>query len=361
MEWQKLTTSGSNAHLEALHLLGATSSTELVSNPEYTPNAQDLYLSTLPFGSIPYSEYNNTAWKAHPDNTNFEGDPWISEDRFVQQLNGNFYHKKFDISGAIDPDLNPTYIPTPGTGPIGGPGVSIPYPTEFTIPQFTTGKYIYAETSDPGEWRYSIVSPYIDLTDYTTKKLVFYFYMYGSNCGTTSVLYSPSNSSLENAQELLLSFWNGTAWSTNQLELKAGDDYGTMQGTSEEDWFRAEVDLTYSEVSAGGITISWPEVTQGYLWIKYISGDGQGDGQTYVSTEADFAIMNIKLELDGYVVPPLVPSEGNYETTLKAFSEVIKFHGLPTEDPEIEGALYKDIAFINEPKTYVLVSTGSAG
>ena len=50
---------------------------------------------------------------------------------------------------------------------------------------------------------------------------------------------------------------------------------------------------------------------------------------------------------------------GNGEAaTLKVLGSIIKFHGLPTSDPHVVGALYKDPSTITGVQSLILISNG---
>ena len=185
MEWQKLTTSGSNAHLKALHLLGATSSVSVVSNSVYYPDEQFFRLHNFE-GS---EGFENTSWKGNNANSNASGGSWISSNRTIDAVE----HRGFDVSG-----YSPNSDPQSNTGPASGitpTFVDLNSPT-LAVTQTPNTLYLYTETSDSGENTYSITSPLINLTDYSNTKLVFYFYLFGQNVGNFKVFTSTSNSSL---------------------------------------------------------------------------------------------------------------------------------------------------------------------
>ena len=173
MEWQKLTTSGSNAHLEALHLLGATSSVAEVSNSVYYPDDEYFRLHDFEF---PNSIGANDYWKDNNANSNASGNPWISTDRTVDGV----IHRGFDVSY-----LSPNGDPQNNTGPFMGINPSTEELSQNAIEQETGAMYLYTETSNlsPGsnENIYSITSPLINLNNYLDTKLVFYFYLFGKN------------------------------------------------------------------------------------------------------------------------------------------------------------------------------------
>ena len=357
MEWQKLTTSGSNAHLEALHLLGATSSVAEVSNSVYYPDEQ--YFRLHNFGGP--EGFENTSWTTNNINSNASGGSWIST---VRTING-VTHRRFDVSG-----YNPSgYNLQNNTGPASGitptfaelnTGLAS---TGYAIDQTPDTLYLYTETSDGGENTYSITSPLINLTDYSNTKLVFYFYLFGQNAGNFKVFTSTSNSSLlpstDNAIQqdirpvMLNEQFNLYFISDPVSQVGYQGDNIPNQNThtdNSSEWYRAEADLT--------------SFTEGYIWIVYESG-GPGVIQQFNPDQADFAISNVflansnntTLDSDSYTVPETEEID-NYELSLKVLGDVIKLYGLPESDPEEEGQLYQDPDFIDANQGFILISNG---
>lgn len=353
MEWQKLTTSGSNAHLEALHLLGATSSVSVVSNSVYYPDEQFFRLHNFE-GSNVLDE--NTFWKSNNANSNASGGSWISTNRTVNGVE----HKRFDVSGYSqngDPESN--------TGPASGitptfaelnTGLAV---TGYAIDQTPNTLYLYTETSDEGENIYSITSPLINLTDYSNTKLVFYFYLFGQNAGNFKVFTSTSNLSLvpsvddaiqQNIRPVMLNEQFDLYFISDpvsQVGYQGAQIVGQTHTNNSSPWYRAEVDLT--------------SFTEGYVWIVYESGGPNGA----ILDQADFAISNVflanpdntMLDSDSYLIPETEEID-NYELSLKVLGDAIKLYGLPEEDPHEEGQLYQDPDFINENQGFILISNG---
>ena len=350
MEWQKLTTSGSNAHLEALHLLGATSTVAEVSNSVYYPD--DQYFRLHNFEGSNGNE--NTFWKVNNANSNASGLSWTSTNRTVNGVD----HKRFDVSGYGengDPESN--------TGPESGitptflelnPGLS---GQGNAIDQTSDTLYLYTETSDSDENTYSITSPLINLTDYSDTKLVFYFYLFGANCGNfkvftstnpLSLLSNEDNAIQQNIRPVMLNdqFGSNIYYLSDPVSQVGYDgdleSIGQTHTNNSSPWYRAEVDLT--------------SFTEGYVWIVYESG-GNALDQLSTPFQADFAISNVFLDFGSYIVPE-TEEINNYELSLKVLGDAIKLYGLPEEDPHEEGQLYQDPDFINANQGYILISNG---
>ena len=127
---------------------------------------------------------------------------------------------------------------------------------------------------------------------------------------------------------------------------------GQIHTRDDDPFYRVEVDLTNDS--------GQNEFNTGYIWIQYTTGNLTGNGDN----RGDFALGNVYLELAGYEIDQFIETEGeitSHETTFEVLDNAINFYGLPTEDPGEEGALYKDPEFSDSSKTYVLISTGSAG
>ena len=348
MEWQKLTTSGSNAHLEALHLLGATSTVAEVSNSVYYPDEQYFRLHNFE-GSNALD--GNSFWKSNNANSNASGNPWISTNRTIDGVT----HKKFDVSG-----YNPEgYNLQSNTGPASGINPTFAElntglaSTGYAIDQTPDTLYLYTETSDSGENTYSITSPLINLTDYSNPKLVFYFYLFGQNAGNFKVFTSTSHLSIlpsvatqQNISPVMLNeqfnlYFISDPVSQVGYQISNVPNQNTHTDNSSP-WYRAEVDLT--------------SFTEGYIWIVYESG-GPNVIQQYHPDQADFAISNVFLDLGSYIVPETELID-NYELSLKVLGDAIKLYGLPEEDPHEEGQLYQDPDFINANQGFILISNG---
>lgn len=340
MEWQKLITSGSNTHLEALHLLGATSSVAVVSNSVYYPD--DEYFRLYDFEGP--EGFENTFWKDNNANSNASGNPWISTDRTVDSVE----HRGFDVSGHNLYGYNPQN----NTGPLFGINPTPTLLNQLSINQDNNALYLYTETSDYGEKTYSITSPLINLTDYSNTKLVFYFYLFGQNAGNFKVFTSTSNLSIlpsvatqqdiSYAVDTELGFY---VLSDPVSQVGYQGDNLPNQNTHTDNsspWYRAEVDLT--------------SFTEGYVWIVYESG-GPLVIQQFYPDQADFAISNVFLDLGSYIVPETEEID-NYELSLKVLGDAIKLYGLPEEDPHEEGQLYQDPDFLEFNQGYILISNG---
>lgn len=356
MEWQKLTTSGSNTHLEALHLLGATSTVSVVSNSVYYPDDQFFRLHNFE-GSNELDE--NTFWKGNNANSNASGGSWISIDRTVNGVE----HKRFDVSG-----YSQNGNPQSNTGPESGitptflelnPGLS---GTGNAIDQTPNTLYLYTETSDVGENTYSITSPLINLTDYSNTKLVFYFYLFGQNVGNFKVFTSTSPFSLlpnqdnaiqQNISPAILNEEFGIFFISDpvsQVGYQGAQLPGQTHTDNSSEWYRAEVNLT--------------SFTEGYVWIVYEAGGPNGVSTSDLD-QADFAISNVflanpnntTLDSDSYLIPETEEID-NYELSLKVLGDAIKIYGLPEEDPHEEGQLYQDPDFINANQGFILISNG---
>ena len=338
MEWQKLTTSGSNAHLEALHLLGATFTVAEVSNSAYLPDDQAFRLHNF-IG-------DNDSWKDNNANSNASEDPWIST--HFRTVDG-VPHKGFDVSG-----FSQYGNPQIDTGPASGinPSISQLTSAPLTINQTANTLYLYTETSDSDENTYSITSPLINLTDYPNTKLAFYFYLNGANCGNIKVFTSTSNLSIDPsvATQQNISHAEPTGFGFAVLSApvsQVGPE--EIHNNNSSKWHRAEVDLT--------------SFTEGYVWIVYESGNPSIAGAVssgnfdFLGGLADFAISNVFLDFGSYIVPETEEID-NYELSLKVLGDAIKLYGLPEEDPHEEGQLYQDPDFINANQGYILISNG---
>jgi hypothetical protein len=339
MEWQKLTTSGSNAHLGALHISGATSTVAEVSNSVYFPDDQYFRLHDFTGG-------NNESWKFNNINSNVLGGIWRSSDGPVDGVE----HKRFDVSGQ-----NLSWNPQSNTGPASGitpSSVDLISPS-LAVSQTPNTLYLYTETSYAGEHTYSIVSPLINLTDYSNAKLAFYFYLFGANCGNFKVFTSTSNSSISSSvatqQDISYAYDTGLGFfdlsdPVSQVGYQGDQGSGQTHNDNSSKWYRAEVDL-----------ISF---TEGYVWIVYESG-GSNQQQFLYQSQADFAISNVflDLDLDNYLIPETEEID-NYELSLKVLGTAIDIYGLPESDPEEEGQLYQDPNFLTSTNGFILISNG---
>jgi hypothetical protein len=261
---------------------------------------------------------------------------------------------------------------TPGTGPDHGitPSTASGDQGEgyYNVAQSYGTKYLYAETSDPGEKIYSITSPYIDLTDYSTKKLVFYFHLHGPNSGFFNVKTSTSATAItqDPSKQIKFSNWPGTAgnlpsgniaanyWSggsANPASYAYTVGPSEVQESPEAPFNRAEVDLS--------------TFTSGYIWIMYTSGWPGSVGQFLDPDKSDFAIGNLYLDLGGYSQPeqfafaaetPTLEVKGTNFLNQNNYS--VRFVNLPQSDPEVLGALYKDPSNLTGIRSQVRISNG---
>jgi len=248
---------------------------------------------------------------------------------------------------------------TTGTGPNHG---VIPYQNTSTVSTQTTGqKYLYAETSDPGEHTYSITSPFIDLQYYIHKKLIFFFHLHGNNCGEFKVYTSADNLNILNGLKAMTysnwpgangafpnsvevdNHWSGGSLNTSDVTFKVGPGEVQEEGTSP--FNRVEVDLS--------------SFTSGYIWIVYESGNpgiDLGDSPED-APKADFAIGNLFLDLDGYT-QPIQFAEVAETPTLEVKFDHVRFVNLPVLDPGVLGALYKDPSNLTGIRSQVRISNG---
>jgi len=341
--WKKIIFDGSQAELRTLRLSG-TDETVSIFNPEFTYPSQDFWLRD--FSS------DNNAWKTNPANLNAGLTPWLSQDRNVEVESADaFPHKHFDISGQ-SPETSGVMDST--TGPnhgINNTGQT-PNQTGMTLPQTTDTNFLYTETSDSGNFTYSITSPLLDLTLWTTKKLVFYFYMFGSNCGNFKVYTSTSNDHITGPPREFKYTANGTG-------LEFGDTLagpvtelaGQQQTDNSSNWHRAEVNLASTTTPPTQAN----DLQGGYIWIVYESGDDDPTSNPN-SIKADFAIGSLFLETSGYSGPITVDV---LKPSLSVVSNAIKFYGLPTSDPEVAGALWqKPGTNLNSAISYIMISDG---
>ena len=329
--WRKIIHSGSQAELEALRLSG-TDSQVTVPNPGLC--AQDLWLHDFTIPAEEFSNYGNwTGWKSNQANLNASLTPWISFMRIVE-VDGapDAIHFPFDISGQ-----NPTYAPD--HGPNHGLANTEPntFPSALVLPQSSDAPYLYVESGAGLTRAYSITSPLINLTDWFTKKLVFYFYLYGSNAGSFKVYTSTSNEDIDGPPREL----NYFASSIGPGESLTIDDTLTgpvtqvgpnqIQTSANDAWNRVEVDLA----STGDSEITDNEFNTGYIWIVYMSGPDDVSNPW----ESDFGIGNLFLKLDDYEGTDNIDVQA---PSLKVVSEDIRFHNLQPNDPGVPGALYKE-------------------
>ena len=259
---------------------------------------------------------------------------------------------------------------TTGTGPDEGitPSTASSDQGEgyYNVAQAFEAKYLYAETSDPGENTYSITSPYIDVTDYATKKLVFYFHLHGENCGTFKVYTSTSSSSLQGGylKPIHYSNWPGTAgnlpggniadtyWSggfNNTAPYGFSVGPSEVQESGEAPFNRAEVNLY--------------DFDTGYIWIVYESGNPGIDLEDSPANapKADFAIGNLYLDLGGYLQPEqfaIVAETPTLEVKSPTLNDFIRFINLPQSDPEVLGALYKHPPDLLSTRSRIRISNG---
>ena len=253
---------------------------------------------------------------------------------------------------------------TSGTGPNQG---VIPQQLTSNIvnqPQhYEDARYLYAETSDPGENTYSITSPFIDVTDYAAKKLVFFFNLHGDNCGNFKVYTSPSSSSLVDASLMAIKFsnwpgnngafpsseassllyWSSGSQNTPPYVYQVGPD--EVQKHPDSPFNRVEVDLA--------------SFTSGYIWIVYESGNPNIDfvDSPEAPPKADFAIGSLYLDLGGYLIPEQSAVVAETPTLEVKFNHV-KFVNLPQSDPEVLGALYKDPSNLTGIRSQIRISNG---
>jgi hypothetical protein len=333
-DWKKLQLTDKHAELKSLRLSGTTTAS-MIADPNYDTTAQDLHLQNL-FGG-------NLAWLDNVDNTNAEGDPWISEYREVDILgSGAVLHRLFIASdGSSTPDS--------GTGPDYGIAATS-NATQATIQQTGGARYLYTDIDNEGLVTYSMTSPHLDLTHYATKKLVFYFFLYGSNCGTLKVYTSTSADHIE-GQQLIMNYTgeNGTFAYTHYHIV------GQIQTDSDDPWHRLEVDLSTENTNGN------PTLNEGYIWIVYESDGGNSEDPDL----AELSICNLFLELDDLTVPLELPYAAD-DPTLKVYTSGantnVSFLNLPESNPGIPGALYKRedpvIGFGNQ--SLIMISTGSA-
>jgi len=328
------------------------------NNIDYTAYFDALAAATSGWGSYTLTDGTSTA------SYQITGVDGFSNDNY--KIFGNYSGTSVMSlnEGAATISLPGMYLtPTPDTGPDDGV-VPVSTITSLTQPQTSDAKYLYAETSTAGENIYSITSPYLDLTSYATKKLVFYFHLYGVNSGQFRVYTCPSSESLEDrtTTNMKYSNWPGNGglnisseaqgenyWSGGPYNTptSVGSISGQIQATGSSPWNRVEVDLTT-------LSNAYDEVfNTGYIWIVYESGiDPYEDVE---ESESDFGICNLFLDLDGYDVPQYL-----YHTapTLGVLGTAIKFHGLPTSDPGQVGALYKDPNTLDDQASPILISNG---
>lgn len=344
--WRKLIYSGSQAELGSLHISG-TNATQTIVNPSYLPYDQILWLHDF--------TGDNDDWKDADTNSNATSGSWISEVRQVI-IDGfpSVEHKQFDV---VSQSLSFPEA-TSGTGPSHGLANPVPntFPIVRTLSQGVGAPFLYTETSDPLNRTYSITSPLIDLTDWGSKKLIFYFYMFGANCGNVKVYTSTSNTEITGPpRELRYSTWPGPGNpNPTQNEQFYSDTVfqigpGQVQESADTTWNRAEVDLQ----NTAEPVVASNELNEGYIWIVYESGDA--DPFTDPNTiKGDFAIGNLFLQLGEYEQPlqSIITAPA-----LEVDGTNIQFHGLLPYDPHEVGALYKE-TYPDGSASFIKISNG---
>jgi hypothetical protein len=254
---------------------------------------------------------------------------------------------------------------TTGTGPDSGILPSTD-PDVYNIALATGERYLYAETTDLDNYTYSITSPLINVTDYATKKLVFFFHLHGANSGHFEVHTSPSSESLYVSTQMAMQYSNWPGISGAMPQQPDTDDHwsggdsnpnvgalligpGQIQASGSSPFNRVEVDLA--------------TFTSGYIWIVYESGDPSSP--LYDQDSSDFAISNLYLNLGGYTQPetiPVVAPTPTLKISQASGYTNIRFLNLPESNPGIPGALYKreDPVVGFGEQSLIMISTGSA-
>jgi len=371
MGWEKLISSGSNVNLQSLSLLGADSTTETTIsssqevNPDYLPNDQLLHLHDFTDGS---DGVDDNFWKTNNANSNATSGSWTSKYRFVFDDFGTLsIHRKFEVIGSS----------TGETGPNDGISIDQTQVPTRTLPQTEGAPFLYTDVSVGATTHNlrSITSPFLNLTDYTSKKLVFYFHLYGANCGNFQVWTSTSATHLYGGYQMDMKYsnWPGPG-SPNQTEnvdyfsggsentptsvLQIPPSDGQIQASKTSRFNRVEVDLAPWSLNPQEVN---KNLNEGYIWIIYNPATN-----SFGNLLGELAINHLFLDLDGYEVVEFntinttVETE-IYEPSLEVLGEAIKLYGLPEENPEEKGALYKEPPSLANNPSYILISTGSAG
>ena len=313
---------------------------------------------TLTDGTFTASYEIGTVEGFSAGNTRITGNP--TENDGVQLQSLSIGNGEICLPPASTTGSNMIEPLTTGTGPTSGinPGQT----TAKNRNQTSPFKFLYAETSDPGEHTYSIASPFINLHDYIEKKLVFFFHLHGANCGTFKVYTSPSSESLVNASVRAMrysswpgangafpnsaesnNYWSGGSVNFSDIAYSVGP--GEVQEAATSPFNRVEVDLT--------------SFTSGYIWIVYESGNpgiDLGDSPAD-APKADFAIGSLYLDLQGYTQPEYFALVAETPTLEVKFDHV-RFVNLPTSDPEVLGALYKDPSNLTGIRSQIRISNG---
>ena len=366
--WKKIQLTDHDSELKTLRLSGTTSG-GMQPNPSYDPTGSNLHLHDFAGDT---DDYLTTGSNIFPDGTG----TWTSTSSFIfggpdtidniENSQGFVQHTPFYPSYQA-----PGYsTPSSNTGPDHGitPSTSS---TAKNVAQSADSLYLYAETSDASESVHSIISPELDLSSYTSKKLVFYFHMFGENCGRFRVLHKSSLDSLSGAIQLLIkysnwpgengsipleggleesSYWSGGSQNPSDFVIVVGEP-GQIQVSGSSPFNRVEVDLE---------TMTFPS----RIWIVYESGNPDLDNPSN-QYKADFAIGNLYLELDGYTIPAEIPNIAAVPTLKLNYPGTsdgdIRLLNLPESNPGIAGALYKHVDPEIGPlgQSVIMISTGS--
>jgi len=331
--WEKVIYSGSQAELEALRIDGVSEITD--SSPGDPGPEQNFYLKAFDEDISGPVLPSNSPWLSAATHSNASGEPWVVN-------SGSFndgYTPPFDDPSDAS-DYYGFHYPfevhnggssggSSGTGPDGGVAWTDPtgsIPMEKNIDE--TLPYLHADTSDVENSTsgltaggpsgiFSLVSPPIQLTsNHSNSKLVFYHHMYsaGDTMGTLKVFKCSSSSSLVTAEHLQLTFWDGAS------ERGGYSIVGPQQASQSDPYYWVEVDVS-------GLSTTEPE----YIWIIY---QGGGDYQ------GDCALGHIHFTTTD--TPDDVITTTSAPVALKVYSSDIKFHNLPTSDPNNPGQLWKD-------------------
>jgi len=233
----------------------------------------------------------------------------------------------------------------------------------LNVEQTLDTKYLYAETSDTGENTYSITSPFIDITDYATKKLVFYFHLHGPNCGNFKVYSSASPGSLAGSSTRVIQYSN---WPSSETGNLPGGTQATSYfsgGTNNPYLFTYAVGpgevQTHVNSTFNRAEVSLTSFNIGYIWIVYESGNPGIDLEDSPADapKADFAIGNLYLDLGGYLQPEQFAVVAE-TPTLEVKNDFVRFVNLPLSDPLVLGALYKDPSNLTGIRSQVRISNG---
>jgi len=348
-EWRKVINSGSQAELESLHIDGETSitTTEDVYGPE-----QNFYVHQG-FDQWVNGASNGAAWTTLATHSNDSGTPWIvNSGSIIEGFHGDgistedtdayglyTMHYPFEIHNGGNNGGNT------GTGPDGGivwggPGAD----STKAISYSGVDAWLHADTSAITSYTpeaggitgvFSLVSPRIELTEnhYSNPKLIFYQHMYSSNnmMGNLKVFRCSSATQLGSATLLPLTYYDGTAVMATGTVIS-----GNQQTNQTDPYRRVEVDLSSLSTSSAE-----------YIWIIYKGGG---------SSRGDCALGHIYLQAPE--APQSVTTTTNPPVALQVNASDIKFHNLPTSDPETQGQLWKDNLGGNGALSYIRVSAG---